>query len=379
MTARKSKITALILLLIVVSALFAMPADAAEVFFTVINDKEPEALNSLTMPVKINGVVYVPYTIFLEKDLLGTNGFSSNRTAVIWRDRIYLEFNTLKNTTYDQDKNEKSYKAVYRNSAIYVPVANVCDFFGLTWSEIEIPDLGTVIRIKNEYVLEDNIYINAASGYMQQELAKYLKSSEMQGTPSPQVSGTPYDKRDVDVFISIYGYDSDRVDEILWKLDMKNIKGCFFVTASDIKENRDQIQRILGTGHHIGLYLGEDIAGEYIEASEYLRGATESKTILVALKGAMTDETKALADEMGLVIWFDDSCEKYSAENGFKISKLQNILRKSENRVDLILKADEEVTSGLDSILNELAEGGFRVKRVRETETTCIEFNAGRT
>lgn len=379
---RHKKATVLLLMMIIaLSSFFVLPADAADIYFTVINDEEPETLSSLTMPFELGGSVYVPYTIFESKDeygkpVLGTNAFISNETAVIWKDRMFLEFNTKNNTTFDQDKNAKSYKAISRNDMIFVPVEPVCEFYGLTYSKISSSDLGIVIRIKNEYVLEDKIYINAASGYMQQELTRYLTTPPENTTQPPQTSGLPYDKRNVEVFISVYGYDSDRVDEMLWKLDLRGYKACFFVSAEDIKQNPAQIRRILGTGHRIGLYLGEDIDSEYLEASEYLRKAADSKTIIAAYKGVLTHELRARAEEMGIVFWFDDSCEKHSAEDGFRVSRLLNTLRNSEKRVDLILKADEEVATGLDGIISELAEGNFRVRRVRETEKTCIEYNA---
>lgn len=379
---RHKKAAVMLLMLIFgLSAFFIPPAHAADVYFTVINDEEPAPLNSLTMPFEIGGTVYVPYTIFARKDefgrpLLGTSAFVSNETAVIWKDRMFLAFNTKNNTTIDQDKNLKSYQAVARNDMIFVPAEQVCEFYGLTYSKIISPDIGVVIRIKNEYVLEDKIYINAAAGYMQQELARFLRTpQENQPTPTPQASGVPYDKRNVDVFISIYGFDSDRVDEMLWKLDLKGYKACFFVTAEDIKQNPAQIRRILGTGHRIGLYLSEDIESDYLEASECLRMAADSRTILAAYNGVLTEEQKEQAEKMGIIFWFDSRCERYSAEEGFKVSRLLNTLRTSEKRVDLILKADEEVAMGLDSIVNELAEGNFRVKRVRETDTTCIEYN----
>jgi hypothetical protein len=259
---------------------------------------------------------------------------------------------------------------------IFVPVELVCDFYGLTYSKIS-SDFGTVIRIKKEYVLEDKIYMNAASGYMQQELTRYLSiQQESQPSQPPQVSGTPYDKRNVEVFISIYGFDRDRVDEMLWKLDLRDYKACFFVTPEDIKQNPNQIQRILGTGHRIGLYLAEDIEKEYLEGAEYLRKAADTRTIITAYNGILSQELRERAEEMGIVFWFDDSCKKYSAEDGFRISSLLNTLRVSEERVDLILKADEEVAKGLDYIVNELAEGNFRVRRVRETETSCIDYSS---
>jgi hypothetical protein len=379
---RHKKATALLLVMIMaLSAFFVLPAEAADIYFTVINDEEPETLSSLTMPFELNGTVYVPYVIFGRKDefgrsVLGTNAFISNETAVIWKDRMFLEFNTKSNTTYDQDGNAKPYKAVSRKDMIFVPVELVCDFYGLTYSKIS-SDFGTVIRIKKEYVLEDKIYMNAASGYMQQELTRYLSiQQESQPSQPPQVSGTPYDKRNVEVFISIYGFDRDRVDEMLWKLDLRDYKACFFVTPEDIKQNPNQIQRILGTGHRIGLYLAEDIEKEYLEGAEYLRKAADTRTIITAYNGILSQELRERAEEMGIVFWFDDSCKKYSAEDGFRISSLLNTLRVSEERVDLILKADEEVAKGLDYIVNELAEGNFRVRRVRETETSCIDYSS---
>lgn len=373
MVSGTKRITVLIFVALTIAALFVLPVDAADIYFSVINDNEPEELSSSTMPLEINGTIYIHYKLFNNRTELGTSAFDSKRSAIIIKDSTYLEFNLDKNTTHDQDRNEYRYRAIVKSGEIFVPVYEVCKFFGLEYSKITDTDAGTIIRIKKDFILDDSTYASAASGIMQQMLKNYLQSQTDSSAP-PTPSETPYDKSDVNVYISVFGSVGERRDEFLWKLDFYGYKACFFVTAEEIKENPNQIRRIMGTGHKIGLLLGENIEEDYIEASKYLKAAADTKTILVASSVRLTEDMKAQGEDMGIVFWYDGSCTRYSTEDGFSAGAVRRMLKSSRSRVDLILKADEEVLAGIDILLNELSAGSFNVRKVRETEPTCIEY-----
>jgi hypothetical protein len=376
---QKKKIAAVVLICtIVLSLLSTISVSAAEVIFTVINDNPPIALNDASMPVSMNGVIYVPYRLFNNFFELGTRCLMSDRVVLVSTEARWLKFDLVNNKTTDHNQNEKGYKAIYYNDTVYLPAEATCAFFGLTYSYITSQQSGPIVRIKTTYVLDDNAYTNATSEMMRNNLAAYLSSvtpeSGQPATPLPATPSPP-DYSDVEVYISICGLESGLGDQVLSLLsNVYSCKACFFLTAQEIKENPELVREILGTGNRIGLLVGEDVENDYMEAASCLKSAAEVRTIFIASLLPVSEEMARKAREMGLVFWFDGTCGIQMSDSGYNVYEKREELRNAAAREDLIFRVDEDVFIGMGYILNDLNEGHYQIKNIRETDWTCLDF-----
>ncbi|NLO48475.1 MAG: hypothetical protein GX111_09190 [Clostridiales bacterium] len=377
MSSGKRKIIVVLLALSIMFTVFVIPVSAADVIFLVINDNLPIELNDATMPVNINGTIYVPYWLFSSPEELGTSSqyFIPSKTVLVSKGLQWLKFDLKEGKTTDNNQNEKHYKAITNKGTVYLPVDAICAFFSLTYSYIYDNQLGPIVRIKPNCILSDSIYINLMFKRMQSALNTYLASTPATGNLQFQPTPTPPDYSNVDVYIAVYGIDNEKSADLLSLINnVHQFKVCFFVTAQEIKDNAELIREMIGTGHSVGLLVGTDVKGDYLEASQYLKSAAEKRTLLVASIQAVTDEMRSDAQELGLVFWFDGSSKVHSTELEFDLAETREALKEPGDREDLIFKLDENMLSAMEYIFNDLKTGKYHMMRIRETQMPCLSF-----
>lgn len=189
-----------------------MPASAANLYFTAINDSVPP-LTSDTMPFWSGGAIYVPYTLF-DPNLNGINvslglytSFNrSSGTVTIFNLRQMLVFD-LSNGTCRDDMTGTVYssRSIMSNGRPYLSLDMVCSFFDLEYSYHQLPNIsqGYLVRVKSaDVVLDDASFIDAASGLLNMRLREYTQSLSPAETTDPRgeyrrLSGLPLRKRGV--------------------------------------------------------------------------------------------------------------------------------------------------------------------------------------
>ena len=130
---------------------------AGDVYFSVVNDSMI-TLSDSTMPVWSGGVLYVPHSVFDGTNSTGIGfglNFSYNRDtgiASLFTTQQILTFDLNRGISYDYISGTPlKGRAILRNGRPYLPVGQVCSFFGLSYSVIAIPE-GHIVRVKNSAV-----------------------------------------------------------------------------------------------------------------------------------------------------------------------------------------------------------------------------------
>ncbi len=351
-------------------------AGAATVYFTAVNDVLFD-LEEETMPVSIGGDMYVPYSVFNNTTLRINYIYDRNsQKFTLYRGDTRLSFNMATGMAYDQDGSSYSKKAVMRNSRIFVPVEFVCSIFGLTYSYITESSLGVIIRITNEDVyLSNSVFATGAYYLMQAHLNAYVSDHPevTQTQPTQTSTSPPTNSGDVKVFVSFQGINESTAG-ILDTLEEYGCKATFFVTADEIRENPDLMRRISGTGHSIGIYCEEDIAGEYSEASSLLFDAARLKTLVITTpSGEGIDE----AEELGLILWSHPDAAGGYVYSDITYRSLSNRIDKKEKRADMRFQCSEEIGQVFDLVLDFLTDSGYNVKRITETDTPYVSQQGG--
>ena len=172
---------------------------AGDVYFSVVNDSMI-TLSDSTMPVWSGGVLYVPHSVFDGTNSTGIGfglNFSYNRDtgiASLFTTQQILTFDLNRGISYDYISGTPlKGRAILRNGRPYLPVGQVCSFFGLSYSVIAIPE-GHIVRVKNSAVsLSDVAFVDAASNLISRYLREYSQSQQSPPTPGirpPTSSGT---------------------------------------------------------------------------------------------------------------------------------------------------------------------------------------------
>lgn len=265
-----------LLLTAVLWAGLVMPASAANLYFTSINDSVA-LLTSDTMPFWSGGILYVPYTVFdSAKNGIGVSlGLSASYNqdsgiATVYnlkQQMLSFDLNTgicrddMTGTTY-------SARAVMRSGKPYLPLNMVCSFFGLEYSYNQLPYVsqGYLVRIKGpDTVLSDAEFIDAGQNQINKRLRDYTQSLISAETTDPVPPSRPSAPPEVDssntaTYLAIRCESGEGLPEILDALDQAGRYALFFLSPQTIEREGDLVRRILGTGHSVGI-LAEDEEG----------------------------------------------------------------------------------------------------------------------
>ncbi len=117
-------------------------------YFMAVNDT-PLELSASTMPMRVGGVLYVPYHMF-SATTTGVNlgvyaSYKSARGQVlVYSSQKQLIFDLTENTVYDMDGNSYASRGMLRGSTAYLPIAQVCAVFSDTiWYSVSATPMGS--------------------------------------------------------------------------------------------------------------------------------------------------------------------------------------------------------------------------------------------
>lgn len=280
------------------------------IYFTAIND-EMLPFNLSTMAAWIDGQLYVPYTVF-DKESSGTDmGTNATHSSAQGTVTVYNLGNSL---TFDLStghcKDQRTgisypYKAVYRNGIVFLPVAGVCNFFGLTYT-YQKTDYGYLLRLKGSHVvLSDARFIDAAKNLMSSMVKEYQQQTTTQPTTTvtPEVSVTPEDpapdleetteeetieeEEELTETPLIFAVDmidyNVRLPELL---SNAGISAIFFFTPEQLENQGDLMRSLLGKGHSIGLEVTGDsldeVKSQITTGNQLLLQQTRSSTQILS-------------------------------------------------------------------------------------------------
>jgi hypothetical protein len=343
---------------------------AGNVCFTAINDTLVP-LNDTTMPVILGSQLYIPCDFFTS-DALGVYYIPGDSQVMLYSTSKKIIFYIEKSAVIGYDDNNQYYiPAEKRNGRIYVPIDEICVFFGLKYDVIQSQSLpAPVVRFYNGTAYSSRDKFIALNKYFIQTLYDAYVTAEPSATPE---SPAPPTYPDVSVYLSFYDLTGGNLKSILEKLASTSYKACFFVTSGEIEAHADLLRRAAGKGHTLGVLLTEGTKDgayqEYEDASARLFEAAMVKTVIVSALGDGAKAAEEMAQERSLVFW--RPTRSYDREAGLSVAGLTDQLSTLGGmRESLYFPCSDETAHVLRQLLNYLALYDYSVRRVTETSTS---------
>ena len=355
-------------LVLCLSLVLPVPVSAADLYFTAVNDRLLP-LSSDTMPLWSGGLLYVPYNVFSREvsgvDLdISTSYSRTAGTVTFYRTKQILVFDLNTGTSRDDITGATYYaKAIIRNGKPYVPLNMVCTFFGLARSYTAISQ-GYLVRIKNDQVVfSDSDFIEAAADLIDRRVRDYNQSLN----PSPDTSTPPAQDptpvsppeepvtsaTDRHTYLAFRCTSKAYVEELLNALDDQAVFALFLFTPQALEESGVLVQRILGTGHSIGLLSEEGelsaVRADLEAGSRLLQLTAHTRTTVACAASSLHN---ALEKE-GWVCWSETTVLEPSDTVGAS-TFAANTVNRLEGRtgsVYLTMDADANTVRVLSSLL----------------------------
>lgn len=377
---KKRPVLPLVLAVILAVGMFQpMPAAAANLYFTGINDSVAP-LTSSSMPYWSGGTLYVPYTVF-DANQNGVGVSLGLYTSYNHRSHIVTIFNLKQMLVFDlergtcrDDMTGAAYdaRAVMRYGKPYVPLYVVCSVFGLEYSynQLSYISQGYLVRIKSaDAVLDDGLFIDRARELINNRLRDYTQSlSPAETTPTVPVSpsGPPeVDGGNVATYLAFRCESADGLSAILNTLDGTGQYALFFLAPQVIEEEGGLVRRILGTGHSVGILAWE---GEK-EALSRGRLALEELAHTRTTLAYVPDGARAGLEEQGWVCWKETLyLEPGDSVGGTAFAgTVLNRLGTRRRTVYLTLEGSGNTARVLSALLRQLSSNHYTVAVPMET------------
>ena len=379
----------LLALVMCLGVLYPASVQAADVCFTAIDESVLKLTNE-GMPVWYGGVLYAPYTTFNELD----NGISkwsiqvsyskTDNKVTVFDTRRFLEFDLKTGTCWD-DLTGIAYSggAIVRGGRPYLPVAVVCEHFGMTYSYREI-DQGSLLRIMTDkVVIPDGRFADAAENVLNHRLKEYNQSQSgstpaapttpTTGTTTPQtpVQPTPPENdQNVDTYLAFRCEDGEYMEAVLNILDNMRSKAMFFLTEELVESRSDLVMRILGSGNSVGLLAVGESAQESRELLAAGGQALAEQVFFAANAAFVPGEFREELEQEGWICWrstLDLSPEDNSGANYFARRVLTQLGNRTRDTY-LTLNVSANTVRILPTLLKNLDENGFELELPLETK-----------
>ena len=385
----KKKIIAVLIMICVLSALLPTISRAAVTpYFMAINDTLLD-FDDDTIPYIVGNEIFVSVKVF-QITIPGGGGVSVYALADVQEEQVLLYRGVVKMAVFstkpdnavtkDQDGNILNWPSARRiESRFYVPLAKVCEYFGLTYEVHDIrrdiiPDEQMkLIRIVSDAKFNTPTFEGLNRNAIRAAYDRYNAPPEQ---PSPTVPGTteppivepPPGYSDVTIHLSFFDISAGNAESILDLLDTQSAFGysaCFFVNAEDILADPGLIRRISGSGHSIGINLTENTYAEYLETSGLLFEAAKIKTILVCADTTARGDT--VAEGAGRWVLWDNSADPDFYDT-VTVDAITNTIPKERNaRSNLMLSCSENAANLLPGIISFLRVNEYTIEMITET------------
>lgn len=355
--------------------LLPAPAHAVEqIYFTAVNITIMP-LTADTMPVWIDGVLYVPYTVFDDHSNgapqwmnLGAYGSynTTKQTVSLYNRQGTMMFDLVEDTCYDLNSG-RTYPspAITRNKIPFVPVGQVCSFLGLTYSYLTVPQ-GILVRIKSSSnSLSDADLIDTGKDTLNNRLWEYNNQNSAYTPPATDSPPLPPENNSPETIPLYLGVRCERggsAAALVNSFDAQSVRGLFFFSPEQLEAQDDLVRRLLATGHSVGLLLN---GGTLDESREQLaRGEGILREMACVRPSALLcpeDQRKPLEEE-GWVCWRETA----SVRPGVSAQEQARSLRNQE-LVRLTLDDSTETASITGSLLYQLKNRQFDIRIPMET------------
>ena len=320
-----------------------LPLPAGAVTLTAVNDTLLP-LEDSTMPARMGGEYYVPYSVFSS---LGVSSASEGSVLNMSANGETLSFSLNEGYVYDQNLNSYDTPAYSLNGTVYVPVRLCCGKFGLGYSTISVAG-ETVLRVTDGSAQSDSSFAASKAGEIESAINTYrgisdpgrLEPSNPEPSnpeapetpvepPIPEVEEEPAQKP-ASVYLTFYGAPNTNTPAVLDALESAGRQATFFLPVDTSTWVDDTVRRIVAEGHTPALLLDADRRADPDELADSLAAANDRLTLLTGVStrivsnedgcAALTEAQRNALIEAGYRLWdaaLDSGDETQSAARAY--------------------------------------------------------------
>lgn len=400
----KKRICALVCALVLclpMLAVLAAGTDTSSIYHLAINDHFfDNELNASTMPIKVNGVIYVPYTVF-DRDLAqadfkisyGQKREGGEYTLTLYSTSGALIFDLIRGTTTDVYGNSVGMRAVLNNGRPFVPIQAVCNYFntlaGTTLVQYVYTDTeyGALIRLRNEEAsLSDFMFRQSALSSMQSRLNRYLQGQNPQPTTavqptvsptSPAVTPRPDDEDDdrpgpdIQVYLAIRCDTGEGLMEMLDTLDQRGVVALFLFSPQQMEQQAELVRQVVGRGHSLGLLVSDtDLSGaldQLEEGNRLLEQVAWTRSRIALADGADSQVIQGL-EEAGWHCWQGNVDGAVGTKGTGRANRIYAAVEDQPREARITMDDTNISAAALERLLSRLQEEDYTVRAAVETE-----------
>lgn len=357
--------------LLVVGVPSARAITVEDVYFTALNISLLP-LNMNTMPIWVDGQIYVPATTFDTKQTGANLGVSLSRvgaksTVILLAERKTMIFDTNTGTCKDQyDVPIPNCKAVMRKGTAFLPLEQVCAYFGLIDS-YTYTRYGYLVRIRTEDArLTDEQFVEAASSLMQTRMKEFIKANtpvvEPPAPPPPAVPEVPVVPEDpvpeeppvnrTRLYLAFRCEEGQGLEQILNSLDRHQVRGLFLFEPEQLAAQDELVRRTVGRGHTLGILAQEDTQTQLAQGNQLLNHIART----AATVALVPEEAQTQLEEQGWVCWRQtmDGRPRQGERAAAYIQRMCQMIGARSRTIYLTLDDSNRTAAALDDMLAEL-------------------------
>ena len=336
---KKGLLAAALCVLLALGIAIPVFGSSGTVYLMAVNERVLEVTGE-NMPVVMNGILYVPYTM-LSRDTginLGVSAqYSTTRRTVLVSDgKSSIVFDVQASTAQDQQGNPVQARAMVRNSMIFLPIDYLCIYFGSINCSRMYSKYGIVVRVTNaSAVLQDSEFVSAADSLLADSLRGYYASIAPPETAAPTVKPPTPTASPVQAEVLLALRWGEQGEELARLLESRSERAMFLFTVEELRERDDAARRLIAAGHTVGLALtGGDAGTCAVELEEGRRLLAEIARYhaLVVSAGALDDKGRETLRKMGCSLW-SPSLRGKDYRTG--VALVEVLVPKAANQVEL--------------------------------------------
>ena len=366
----KGKITALVLVVLLIFLPVGVPAEAVDTVYFTAAGENVLPLSDSTMPFWSGGYLYLPARMFtgnVWRSLDVAYVRTSRQLTILHSGGRSLMFELGKDYTKDSDGKSYEPGMIERGGEAFVPAYLVASFFGLQYSVTEVPHGFLVWLRKPGFGLTDKVFADAATSNMQSAYTAYLKEKEAETEPEqPEIVKPAPGKR---LYLCMEA--QEQSGALMDELHRHHATAAFFCKPEFLEEEGDLLRRMAAMGHSIGILAqGGDpehpVEEQLSAGNRALEQATSGRTRLVFLQDASESERNSLQASGWYLLDPDLNRTDYALKNEKSANALLKKISARRGPVSVWL-GDAVSAAGLHSLLSEAEDAGHRCLALNET------------
>ena len=347
------------------------------VYYTVVNDTMLD-LSYSSMPASVNGVIYVPYSLFVSYFDIKSVYSADDRVLFLSNASKMVKFDMNRGIAYDRNQNEIRQSAAVVRGQVFVPAEFTANYFGLTY--YLHPD-ANIVRIGDSGATYPDVFLAGMFSSQMDAMLSALHAgttttttttttTEATSASDPAMPTEPAPATEPTrptvmttttlppsaVELCFTADEIHAVQDVLNWLDKYDLQACFFTDGRDA----DVAAAIVAAGHTLGICLPDgtadaDLGGTADTINDRLYRSIRLKTRLLLSEAPQRTLAEAGYAPAPSHIYFN---------RGGTLG-LTSLLNRGESDVLLLLDCGSDTLSLLDALQAAMHRSGAHFEDYR--------------